>query len=106
MQFAKAVPALTVAGYASAAEKLLPGGPGTAPVQNVRKTGVGVECTTANIRLRISFVTDHIVRVTATPNQEWSERASLMRVDIGGRPSAIEIGVDDKVCILRSPRMV
>lgn len=106
MQFAKAVPALTVAGYASAAEKLLPGGSGTAPVQNVRKTGVGVECTTANIRLRISFVTDHIVRVTATPNQEWSERASLMRVDIGGRPSAIEIGVDDKVCTLRSPRML
>ena len=106
LQLAGAVPALTVTRYASAAGKLVHGASGTAPVQDLRKTGAGVECATANARLRISFVTDRIVRVTATPNREWSARASLMRADAGSPPSAVEIGGDDKVCTLRSRAML
>ena len=106
LQLAGAVPALTVTRYASAAGKLVHGASGTAPVQDLRKTGAGVECATANARLRISFVTDRIVRVSATPNREWSARASLMRADAGSPPSAVEIGGDDKVCTLRSRGML
>lgn len=105
-RFAAAVPALTVSRYAGAAEKLLQDGTDATPVKNIRKTGAGLECTTGNVRLRIRFVTERIVRVTATPNQHWSDRASPMRAVAASRPPVIETGGDDKVWTLRSPGML
>jgi len=60
-----------------------------AAVQNVRDTDEGVEYTVDSTHVRVTFVTDRIVRVTATKNAEWSTISSLMRTPVSHGPGEI-----------------
>ena len=90
------MPAWALARYANAAE---------AGLACAADAGQGIECRIDRTRLRISFVTDQIVRVTATQNAEWSRAASLMRVDTAGVPGAIQTSDDGTTLALRSSKM-
>jgi alpha-D-xyloside xylohydrolase len=58
-----------------------------------------------NVRLRVKFIADNIVRVTATRNRDWSGRASLMCVDFPGKPGRIVSEAGQASSILRSAKM-
>jgi alpha-D-xyloside xylohydrolase len=91
-QVAAAVPALALAKYVNAAV-------------DVRETGTGIECSIGDTRLKISFVTDQIVRVTATRNPAWSTVPSLMRADIAGKPVAIRKSDDGATFAMHTPKL-
>ncbi|MFZ6770015.1 TIM-barrel domain-containing protein [Undibacterium sp. Di26W] len=74
-------------------------------VNDVQKSADGIECRIDHMRLRISFVTDQIVRITATQNRDWSKAASLMRADIKDKPGVIRTSDDGKTYALHSPKM-
>lgn len=92
-------------GMMCAAALLLCGRAALAAVTGVRETPAGIECRVDDTRLRISFITDRIVRITATRNRDWSGTASMMRADIAAAPGPIDIGGDGKTLALRSPKM-
>ena len=89
---AAAVPALALAKYVNAAVE-------------VKETGAGIECSIGDSRLKISFVTDRIVRVTASRNPAWSTVPSLMRADVAGKPVAIRKSDDGATFALHSPKL-
>jgi alpha-D-xyloside xylohydrolase len=62
----------------------------------------GIEATVGGTRLRVLFVTDRIVRVSATPNPHWSSRASMMRVPVLDKPGPIKVSKDAAALTLRS----
>ena len=62
----------------------------------------GVETSIDGTRLRLQFVTDRIVRVTATPNPQWSSRTSMMRVPVLGKPGRISVTRNGATLTLRS----
>jgi alpha-D-xyloside xylohydrolase len=76
-----------------------------AAVTAVQKTDTGIESMAGDTRLRISFVTDRIVRVTATRNRGWSAAASMMRAEVQEKPGAIARAEDDRTYTLRSPKL-
>ncbi|MRV73745.1 DUF5110 domain-containing protein [Duganella sp. FT92W] len=110
-QLATAIPAWTLVKNGSASGKAPAGAQdfssqGTgAPINDVRETVDGIECAKDDTRLRIRFVTDQIVRVTATRNPAWSRAASLMRADIRGKPGALRRSGDSKTITLHSSAM-
>jgi alpha-D-xyloside xylohydrolase len=76
-----------------------------AAVADVHETGAGIESVVGDQRLRVAFVTDRIVRVTATRNRDWSGDASMMRVPVAERPGAIAVSHDGKAYVLRSAKL-
>jgi alpha-D-xyloside xylohydrolase len=76
-----------------------------AAVTNVRQTGTGIESIVGDSRLRVDFVTDRIVRVTATRNRDWSASASLMRTDVAEKPGPIALKEDGNAYVLHSSKI-
>ena len=58
-----------------------------ATLEQIHTRTDGVEATVDGTRLRVLFVTDRIVRISATPNATWSARASMMRVPVSAKGS-------------------
>ncbi|HWW73312.1 MAG TPA: TIM-barrel domain-containing protein, partial [Duganella sp.] len=81
-----------------------------AAVEQIHARPDGIEATVNGKRLRVLFVTDRIVRVTATPNPQWSTRASMMRVPLmnepGNKPGRITLNKDSSTLTLRSSALV
>jgi alpha-D-xyloside xylohydrolase len=84
-------PLLAFAGHAAAAS-----------LEQIRTRPDGVEATLDGTRLRVLFVTDRIVRVSATPNPQWSSRTSMMRVPVREKPGPIDVTRDASALTLRS----
>ena len=84
-------PLLAFAGHAAAAS-----------LEQIRTRPDGVEATLDGTRLRVLFVTDRIVRVSATPNPQWSNRTSMMRVPVREKPGPIDVTRDASALTLRS----
>jgi alpha-D-xyloside xylohydrolase len=91
MHAAVALLALTLARHAAAA-----------PLAAIHDRPDGIETSIDGARLRVLFVTDRIVRVTATPNPQWSSRASMMRVPVQGKPGPIALARNGANLTLRS----
>ena len=79
--------------------------PAYAALTQVSQSGSGLESTAGDVRLRVSFVTDRIVRVTATRQPNWSTATSLMRVPVNEQPGAIAMREERKAYVLRSPQL-
>lgn len=73
-----------------------------ASLERIHTRSDGVEATLGDTRLRVLFVTDRIVRVSATPNPKWSSHASMMRVPVSDKPGTIKVSQDDATLTLRS----
>jgi alpha-D-xyloside xylohydrolase len=80
----------------------LAGHAGAAPVAQVHVRPDGVEAMQGDTRLRVLFVTDRIVRVSATPNPQWSTSAGMMRVPVRDKPGPVVVSQDDATLTLRS----
>ncbi|USX14037.1 glycoside hydrolase family 31 protein [Oxalobacteraceae bacterium OTU3CAMAD1] len=78
---------------------------GSNAVAGWKQTGAGIEGTIGQTLLRIDFVTDQIVRVTATRNPGWSKATSLMRVDTAAKPGPIKTHEDAGTLTLQSARL-
>lgn len=106
---AASVPALALFRYGLAADQPSTQDPAQAGASNAvttwRKTATGIEGTIDQTLLRVDFVTDQIVRVTATRNPGWSTRKSLMRADIAARPGPIKTLHAATTLTLQSARM-
>lgn len=76
-----------------------------AALTQVSQTGSGLESVAGDVRLRVSFVTDRIVRVTATRQPNWSTAPSLMRVPVAEQPGAIAMTKEPKAYVLRSAQL-
>lgn len=75
---------------------------GASPLEQIHTRPDGVEANIDGTRLRVLFVTDRIVRVSATPNRHWSDHTSLMRVPVLDRPGPIAVANDGVALTLRS----
>ncbi len=95
------VPAWALSRYVNAADRMLNSTPG--PQRSDASSGVQLRI--ADTRLSIHFVTDQIVRVTATRNAEWSNTDSLMRVPVMEKPGPIERSTSGDVLTLRSSKL-
>ncbi len=108
-QLAASIPVWTLTRHGYAADKNIPPdfprGRILGAVNDVQKTEAGIECRIDHALVRISFITDQIVRITATQNRNWSKSPSLMRVDITDKPGEIHTGDDGRTYVLRSPKM-
>ena len=74
----------------------------SASLEQISTRPDGVEATIDGTHLRVLFVNDRIVRVSATPNAQWSSRASMMRVPMHDKPGAIKVSKDAATLTLRS----
>lgn len=105
------IPAWALNQYVNAADTMFNGtseaSPPVAPraISDVQETDAGIECRIDETRVRIRFVTDQIVRVTATRNPDWSNTPSLMRVPVSAGPGTLEHSADDATLTLRSSQM-
>ena len=108
-RLAASVPALALFRYGIAADNdpaRFPGKTGGSnAVTGWKQTGAGIECTIGQTLLRIDFVTDQIVRVTATRNPGWSKATSLMRVDTAAKPGPIKTHEAAGTLTLQSARL-
>lgn len=108
-RLAASVPALALFRYGIAADNNPARSPGKAggshAVTGWKQTGAGIECTIGQTLLRIDFVTDQIVRVTATRNPGWSKATSLMRVDTAAKPGPIKTHEAAGTLTLQSARL-
>jgi alpha-D-xyloside xylohydrolase len=73
-----------------------------ASIQDVRDTGPGVEYKVDATHVRVVFVSDRIVRVTATQNDQWSSTQSLMRVADKETPTTITSKDERDMHLLKS----
>ena len=92
------VPAWALTKYVNAADRIMNSPPGG-------QAATGVDWQIADTRLRIHFVTDQIVRVTATRNPGWSNADSLMRIPVMEKPGPIERSTSGEVLVLRSSKL-
>ena len=76
-----------------------------AAIRDVRATGSGLEYRIDDTRMRITFVTDRIVRVTATRNRNWSTAAPLMLAEVAGKPGKITSRDEGDMRVLRSSQV-
>lgn len=76
-----------------------------AAIQDVRAIDAGIEYTANETRTRVTFVTDRIVRVTATINREWSAAPSLMRAAVAEAPGKIMSSDEGDARLLRSKNL-
>lgn len=100
-RLAASVPALALFRYGIAADTA----GGSHAVTGWKQTGAGIEGTIGQTLLRIDFVTDQIVRVTATRNPGWSKATSLMRVDTAAKPGPIKTHEAAGTLTLQSARL-
>ena len=84
---------------------LLCGDAACAAIRDVRESGSGIEYRVDDTRVRVDFVTDRIVHVTATRNGEWSASAHLMRAEVADKPGAITARDEGDVRVLRSAQV-
>jgi alpha-D-xyloside xylohydrolase len=73
-------------------------------VRDMRESASGIEYRVGDTRVKVDFVTDRIVHVTATRNGAWSASAHLMRVPVAERPGPVTAGDHGKDRVLRSAR--
>jgi alpha-D-xyloside xylohydrolase len=76
-----------------------------AAIGDVRETGSGIEYSVDGTRVRVAFVTDRVVHVTATRNGHWSASPHLMRAEVPERPGAITAGDESDARVLRSAQV-
>lgn len=76
-----------------------------AAIRDVRETGNGLEYKIADTRMQITFVTDRIVRVTATRNRDWSTSARLMLADVAAKPGNTTSRDEGDTRVLRSSQV-
>jgi len=76
-----------------------------AAIQDVRATHYGLEFKLDDTRMQITFITDRIVRVTATRNQHWSTAERLMQADVAEKPGKITSREEGGMHVLRSNKM-
>ena len=77
----------------------------SAAIRDVRESGSGIEYKVDDTRLRVSFVTDRIVHVTATRNKDWSTSAHLMRAEVAERPGSVTASDEGEARVLRSAQV-
>jgi alpha-D-xyloside xylohydrolase len=105
------IPALALNRYANAAGTMFNstsedvGHVDACALSDVQDIDAGVECRIGDTRVSIRFVTDQIVRVTATRNPGWSTSPSLMRVPISAGPGPVKRRDDDATLTLHSSKM-
>ena len=73
-----------------------------AAVEQIQRRPDGVQAIVNGTQVRVLFVTDGIVRVTSTPNTQWSDRTSMMRVPVLNKPGHIAVAEDAAALTLRS----
>jgi len=76
-----------------------------AAIRDVRESGSGIEYKVDDTRLKVSFVTDRIVHVTATRNEDWSSSAHLMRAEVAERPGPVTARDEGNARVLRSAQV-
>ncbi|HZX25870.1 MAG TPA: hypothetical protein VFF16_02285, partial [Telluria sp.] len=76
-----------------------------AAIQEVRETATGFEYKIDDTRMQITFITDRIVRVTATRNRDWSTSAHLMQAEVAEKPGNITSRDEGDARVLRSSRV-
>jgi alpha-D-xyloside xylohydrolase len=76
-----------------------------AAIRDVRESGSGIEYRVDDTRVRVDFVTDRIVHVTATRNKDWSASAHLMRAEVAERPGPVTASDKDGARVLRSAQV-
>jgi len=76
-----------------------------AAIRDVRETGAGLEYQIDDTRTRIAFVTDRIVRVTATRNRDWSAAARLMQAKVDETSGKITTREEGGTFVLRSSKV-
>jgi alpha-D-xyloside xylohydrolase len=76
-----------------------------AAIQDVRATDRGLEYKLDDTRMQITFITDRIVRVTATRNRDWSAAARLMEAEVAAKPGNITSRDEGDTRVLRSSQV-
>lgn len=76
-----------------------------AAIRDVRESGSGIEYRVDDTRVRVDFVTDRIVHVTATRNGDWSKSAHLMRAPVAEKPGRITASDDGDARVLQSTQV-
>jgi alpha-D-xyloside xylohydrolase len=76
-----------------------------AAIRDVRESGSGIEYRVDDTRLKVTFVTDRIVHVTATRNQDWSSSAHLMRAEVAERAGPVTANDEGDSRVLRSAQV-
>jgi alpha-D-xyloside xylohydrolase len=77
-----------------------------AAIQDVRATDRGLEYKLDDTRMQITFITDRIVRVTATRNRNWSTAARLMQAEeVADKPGRITSRDEGQTRVLRSSKV-
>jgi alpha-D-xyloside xylohydrolase len=76
-----------------------------AALRDVRETGTGLEYKIDDTRMRITFITDRIVRVSATRNADWSTSARLMQAKVAEKPGKITTRDEGGTRVLRSSKV-
>jgi alpha-D-xyloside xylohydrolase len=77
----------------------------SAAIQDVRESGSGIEYRVDATRLKVSFVTDRIVHVTATRNKDWSSSAHLMLAKVAEQPGPVTASDEGDARVLRSAQV-
>jgi alpha-D-xyloside xylohydrolase len=77
----------------------------SAAIQDVRESGSGIEYRVDDTRLKVSFVTDRIVHVTATRNKDWTSSAHLMLAKVAQQPGAVTASDEGDMRVLRSAQV-
>jgi alpha-D-xyloside xylohydrolase len=76
-----------------------------AAIRDVRESGNGIEYRADDVRVRVAFVTDRIVHVTATRNEDWSTSAHLMRAPVAEQPGPVTARDEGGSRVLRSAQV-
>jgi alpha-D-xyloside xylohydrolase len=77
----------------------------SAAIRDVHESGSGIEYRVDDTRLKVSFVTDRIVHVTATRNKDWSPSAHLMLAKVAQQPGPVTASDEGDARVLRSARV-
>jgi alpha-D-xyloside xylohydrolase len=77
----------------------------SAAIRDVHESGSGIEYRVDDTRLKVSFVTDRIVHVTATRNKDWSSSAHLMLAKVAQQPGPVAASDESDARVLRSAQV-
>ena len=76
-----------------------------AAIRDVRETDSGREYRIDDTRMQITFITDRVVRVTATRNRNWSAAARLMQTEVADKPGRITSRDEGDTRVLHSSKV-
>jgi alpha-D-xyloside xylohydrolase len=76
-----------------------------AAIRDVHETGRGIEYRVDDTRLKVTFVTDRIVHVAATRNEDWSSSAHPMLAQVAERPGPVVASDEGDARVLRSAQV-